>query len=486
MKRRHFRIVEGKAQYSFSTGEVVEALQGAGVPTDEAIRLARETEKHYSAKAKKVVELHALVDFLAGALQKRFGSELATRFLQQRPPFVPLTVSIEGGCRELFSRTTLATSLEKFGLSFKEANTVARAVAQGLRTKGQQDVSMQELTHSVAQELEANFGREVRNRYEASLTQATEIIVADAGGLAAPFSRGILARSLMTIGLGLEHSYTLSKSLEDALWRSELFRVDHLQLRREVARMLRAEVGEDFARRYELLRSARHPERPLIVLLGGAPGVGKSTVATELAYRLGIQRIVSSDAVRQALRSLISPELSPVLHSSSYAAWLAELLPGERQLAKPKRKRVIRGFQSQVQQLGTALMAIISRSIEEATSLVMEGVHLVPGIVPDTEFENATVFEAVLVVKDEAAHKTHFSLREGQTKYRRRDVYLEHFGEIRTLQTFINSRAEQEGVPVIESADVDRAVDRVVDHVLNALLNEQPRHDMVPNRVVSD
>ncbi len=79
MKRRHFRIVEGKAQHSFSTGEVVEALQGAGVPTDEAIRLARETEKHYFAKAKKVVELQALVDFLAGALQKRFGSELAWR-----------------------------------------------------------------------------------------------------------------------------------------------------------------------------------------------------------------------------------------------------------------------------------------------------------------------------------------------------------------------------------------------------------------------
>jgi 2-phosphoglycerate kinase len=476
----------GNAHHSFSTGEVVEALQAAGVPTDEAIRLARETEKHFSSKEKKTVELAALVDFLADAIQKRFGSELAARFLQQRLPFVPLTVSVEGGRHEPFSRTTLAASLEKHGLSFKEANAVARAVAQGLRTKGQQDVSTHELTHTVAQELEVNFGREVRHKYEAALTQPTEIVVVDAGGLAAPFSRGVLARSLMTIGLGLEFSYSLSKSLEDTLWRSGQLHVDHLQLRHEVARLLRADVGEDFARRYELLRSARHPEHPLIILLGGAPGVGKSTVATELAYRLGIQRIVSSDAIRQALRSLISPELSPVLHSSSYAAWLAELLPGERQLAKPRRKRVIRGFQAQVQQLGTALTAIISRSIREATSLVMEGVHLVPGIVPGVDFEGATVFEAVLVVTDEAEHKKHFLLREGQTKYRRRDVYLEHFGEIRTLQSFINARAEQEGVPVVESADVDRAVDRVVDHVWNMLLIEQSRRDEVPNHIVAD
>ena len=38
--------------------------------------------------------------------------------------------------------------------------------------------------------------------------------------------------------------------------------------------------------------------RPLIVLVGGATGTGKSTVTTEVAYRLGITRVTSTDFVR--------------------------------------------------------------------------------------------------------------------------------------------------------------------------------------------
>jgi 2-phosphoglycerate kinase len=102
------------------------------------------------------------------------------------------------------------------------------------------------------------------------------------------------------------------------------------------------------------------------MLVSPAPaGVGKSVLAAELAYRLGIARVVSTDSVRQALRSLISPELSPILHASSYAAWRAELLPDEIATAKPKRKRVVRGFQAQVQQMNRAIDAIIDRNVKE-------------------------------------------------------------------------------------------------------------------------
>src|SRR5690606_42107328 len=38
-----------------------------------------------------------------------------------------------------------------------------------------------------------------------------------------------------------------------------------------------------------------------------------SALASEVGYRLGIPRVVSTDSVRQALRSLIGPELSPIL-----------------------------------------------------------------------------------------------------------------------------------------------------------------------------
>ena len=142
-----------------------------------------------------------------------------------------------------------------------------------------------------------------------------------------------------------------------------------------------------------------------------------------------------------------------------------------------------RGFLAQVQQLGTALAAIIDRNIQEATSLVMEGVHLIPGISPSADFEGATIVEIVLAVEDEESHRNHFGLREGQTRNRRsREVYLDHFQEIRMLQGFITRHAQEEGVVVIESGDLDQAVDRAIEHILDMLLVAYYQEDGSPVR----
>ena len=58
--------------------------------------------------------------------------------------------------------------------------------------------------------------------------------------------------------------------------------------------------------------------RPVVILIGGATGTGKSTVATELAHRLGITRVTSTDFIRQTIRAFFPPELMPVVHYSSF------------------------------------------------------------------------------------------------------------------------------------------------------------------------
>ncbi len=472
MKRRDLRVVRGDAKFSFSTGAIVESLQGAGVPTDEAIAIAKGAEKHYRGGSKKNIPLEKLVEHLTGVVEKEVNAGTAARFKGQTPPFVPLTVESKGE-ETPFSRRTLAASLEKLELPFKEAHAFAQGVEQSLRTEGLERVSKRDLVLRVALGLEARFGRDLRRRYEAQTLQQADLVVTEPGGARFPYSRGILAQSLMAIGLGPELSHNLAKRVEDAFWRAGRRSVDRAEVRRAVRALLLEEAGEEFARRYELMRSVRRPERPIMVLIGGAPGVGKSTLASELGYRLGVPRVVSSDSVRQALRSLISAELSPALHASSFSAWRAELLPGEGENAKPKRKRVVRGFQRQVQQLGTALSAVVRRNIDEYTSVIVEGIHLVPGFLSTDDFSDATVVEFVLAVKDEDAHRAHFSQREAQTHRRRsRETYLEHFGEIRILQDFITSRAEEEGVPVIDAGDFDSAVEGAIELVLNAVLVE--------------
>lgn len=471
MARGELTVVRKNAKYAFSTGDVVESLQAAGVMTDEAMGIARDVERHFVKKGERRVELDTLVERIAGELRERVDDDTAERFLGQTPPFVPILVD-RGSGAELYSRRTLVSSLEKLGLGFKEAYAIAHQVGQGLRAEGQEIFTDRDLAHRVALGLEARYGREMRLKYESAVSQATDLLIVEADGHELPYSRGILAQSLMAIGLGPELSHNLAKRVEDALWRRGDMRVERSHLRKEVLHLLVDEAGEEFARRYELMRVVRRPERPIVVLIGGAAGVGKSAVASELGYRLGIPRIVSSDSVRQALRSLIGPELSPILHASSYTAWQSELLPDERDDATPKRKRVIRGFQAQVQQLSTALTAIIQRNVEEAVSLVMEGVHLVPGISPGRFEADATVIELVLTVDSEERHAKHFGRREGTTQ-RKSHEYIGHLPEIRILQRFIVSRAREAGVPVIEASDFDQAIERAIEHILDVVLEEQ-------------
>lgn len=474
MKRRDLRVVDGERRHAFGLGPLVESLQTAGVPTDVAMRIALDVEKHFRQRGERSVPLADVMARLARFAESEAGAEAAEALERQTPPFVGIEVVGGDARRDPFSRRRLAASLEKLGLAFKEAHGVVRQVELGLRADGRREVPQRELYQRVASALEARYGRDVRARYEAALALAAELVVVEEGRTAGlPFSRGVLAQSLLAVGLDPELSHRLARRTEDQLWRLGVAEVRPERVRALVRRLVHDEAGEEFARRYDLLRALRRSQRPVIVLVAGAAGVGKSVLASELGYRLGIPRVVSTDSVRQALRSLISPELSPVLHASSYAAWRAELLPDEVATAKPKRKRVVRGFQAQVHQMGTAIDAIIGRHLTEGTSLVVEGTHLVPGLSPRVGFEPAIVAELVLAVSDETDHRDNFSRREARAKGRPSDDYLEHFPEIRMIQEFVVQRAAREGVPVVDTADLDRAVERAVDVVLDALAAEE-------------
>ncbi len=470
MKQRKLWVEHDKKKYLFVLGEVVESLQGAGVETGTAINIARAIEKHSRGHG-KTLSLAKLISRIAAMLEDEVSKDVAERFRVQTPPFVPLSVQL-GDEVVPFSQRKLATSFEKLGLKLKEAYALAAQIEQNFRSKGYELIHELELLHIAALSLEASHGRDLRLRYETQLGQPLDVQVLEHSGRAMPFSRGILAQSLMAVGLDTEVAHAFARQLEDVLWKKGLSRITRDDLRQEVRSLLHAEAGERFAQRYSRMRALRQTDQPLIILIGGAPGVGKSSLAYELAYRLGIRRIVSVDAVRQALRSLISKQLSPALHASSFDAWRTELIPGEKG-GTPKRKQVIRSFQGQVLQLGNALTGIIQRGIEESTSMVLEGVHIVPGILPLAQLEGATFVELVLTLEDPEVHKRHFAMRDQQTKQRRQQSrYQEHFVEIRMLHDFVKEQARREGVATVTFNDLEQAMDQALELVLSAAMSD--------------
>jgi 2-phosphoglycerate kinase len=276
-----------------------------------------------------------------------------------------------------------------------------------------------------------------------------------------PWSKGLMARALAATGLSLTRAYELTRRAEAEIVedgeRLDLDRFGELAEDMLGARQAAMTVG-----RLRRLHALNELDLPIVLLVGGGTGTGKSTLATEVAHRLGITRVTSTDFIRQTMRALFSRELMPSVHYSSFEAALALTKAEEEESGDA----ALLGFLDQTRNVLVGVEAAIERALAEGWSMVLEGVHLVPGMV-QAQLADALVVHVVVCVSDEETHRGHFWVRDSSTDgLRALDKYLEGMPEIRLIQDAILDRARRFDVPVIENQALDDAVGEVLDIVL--------------------
>jgi 2-phosphoglycerate kinase len=281
-------------------------------------------------------------------------------------------------------------------------------------------------------------------------------------GYGLPYSKGLMAQSLMATGLPPERSFALAQRIEERLLSAGPSEVEVEQLRAVAEEVVREAESEQVLARFRQWWSIRSLERPLVVLLSGVTGVGKSTVATQLAGRLGLVHVIATDQVRQVVRAFFSHEFLPAVHHSSFdvARALAELPEGD--------KGTIEGFLRQVHDIAPGVDALVERAISDRTPMVLEGVHLLPELPNPALCEQVTTVRLLIAVRDAEAHRRNFRTR-GLTTRRAPERYLEAFDRIRTLQDYLISRAQDAGIPVIDLGGHEPTLRRVLEVVLDAV-----------------
>jgi 2-phosphoglycerate kinase len=288
------------------------------------------------------------------------------------------------------------------------------------------------------------------------------------GGL--PYSKGLMATSVMAAGLGPARAYHVAEVVERVLHEGGRDDVSSSELRELAARVLEEEVGPRYAENYRQWQRAQERTIPLIVLVGGSTGVGKSTVATTVASRLGIVRIVSTDAIREVMRGILTSQMMPSLHTSSFA--VASVLREPPTGVDP----VIAGFRQQVHAVSVGVTQIIRRAVIEGTDLIVEGAHFVPGYCDLPTRDEAIVAPMVITVDDQLIHQSHFVARAHEARRRGERRYLTAFEDIRKIQDYIRALAIEHGVPVVPSYSLDATVSRVMELVVSATTEApQPR-----------
>ena len=127
------------------------------------------------------------------------------------------------------------------------------------------------------------------------------------GGRETPFSWGILAQTLAQAGARAELAHQIASEVRAELLAEERYTVEEEEV---LARVRDKLVKKDafVVGRLDKWRVLRESTEPIVVLIGGATGVGTSTLAADVARRLNIQSVVGTDSIREVLRRAKRPD----------------------------------------------------------------------------------------------------------------------------------------------------------------------------------
>ncbi len=279
------------------------------------------------------------------------------------------------------------------------------------------------------------------------------------------FSEMILFRSILKTGCHINEASEITELVKNEIkskkeiTTDEIFEITYY--------LIKTILGKKYAENYMMWHNYNELRRlskvdPIIILVGGAPVVGKTITLTDLAYRLTISRAITTDAVRRILKVLMSDSKeSSILYLPSFRVWKSIKI--ENNGIPPE----VQGFIKQVDMLKEFINDLIRKSISDNKDIAIEGIHMAPWILDEDLKKNPAVIQVLISAPEKDLYKRMFitkHIREGSKKV---DESLEQdFETCWRINNYLVEYAEKEKIPVIKFSSFDENLHKLLNVVI--------------------
>ena len=196
-------------------------------------------------------------------------------------------------------------------------------------------------------------------------------------------------------------------------------------------------------------------EKPKLVLIGGCTGTGKSTFGMSVALDQGILKCISTDTIRQIMRSFIPKNISPALHRSSYE----NVLSG----SNFNDDDPIAGWYETVHVLESSVEGLVTDAIARNQGLVLEGVSISPSrkLIDLWEEGGGIATGCLLTITNEETHKSMLTRRgllagESSKQGLKDQEKIDNFDRIRKIQDeMIKLANEAQWILIEQKIEID-------------------------------
>jgi len=171
-----------------------------------------------------------------------------------------------------------------------------------------------------------------------------------------------------------------------------------------------------------------------------------------------LKLIIETDFIREIVRGIIGPEYAPALHKSSFDAYVT--IRDKHRFEGNGDSLISAGFEEHASFVIPAIEKVITRAVNDSDDVVIEGVHLVPGLLNIDKFKDDAYIHFFVLTTDEEIHKERFVKRAMAIK--RGGKHLEYFKENRIINNYLVKQAVEHNIPVINNLEIDSTIKRML------------------------